>query len=166
MEMKHLSDQQWAELLMPHDGGTEHLSQCPSCREEHDKLHNLLSTLPGCARSAAEQPEIFWDRQRLAIQSRIAKLPSSRQRSTRLAWAATLALILIASLILRTGSHVPVQHANADPDRELLVQVEEALDGEVPQALQPASLLANEMNQAARPHSNSPKSKENTQHED
>ncbi|HVO64162.1 MAG TPA: hypothetical protein VMT53_24795 [Terriglobales bacterium] len=162
MAIEHLSDDQWAEMLMPRDAGSEHLSECAHCRGQRDQLQTLLSTLPQAARSATEHPDVFWEAQRLAIQSRISVLPNPAKRTARLAWGAALVLIFIASLILRTGSHAPIQGVASDPDRELMVQVEQALDGDVPQALQPASLLADEINQAAHEVSTSPKSKEKT----
>jgi hypothetical protein len=162
MEIKpHLSDEQWRDLLAPPEAGSEHLAECSGCREEHDRLRKLVSVLPEWARSADERPEIFWERQRLAIHSRIGQVPATRQRSTRLVWVTAFVLILLASLILRTGSvRAPVQSGAADPDHELLVAVEQALDGDVPEALEPASLLAGEMTQAAQPNSHSRNSKE------
>lgn len=130
-----------------------------------DKLQNLMHGLPESARFASEQSEAFWEQQRLSIQRQIATFPETGVRSIRLVWAAAFALVLIASFLLRTGSRVPVQPSPTS-DRELLVQVEQALDGEVPQALQPASLIADEIDQSAQPHSKSVSSKEKTQHED
>ena len=151
MEMNHVNQEQWAELLMADSRETE-------------TLHALVNGLPKSARSAAQQPETFWDRQRLSIQRQIADIPERSATSARLAWAAVFALVLIASFLLRTGSRVPVQ-STPDSDRELLVQVEQALDGDVPQALQPASLIANEIDQASQPQSNSTSSKEKSEHE-
>jgi hypothetical protein len=152
MEMNHANEEQWDELLM-------------SRSREAEQLQALVNGLPESARSAAERREMFWDRQRLSIQRQIANLPQRRATSARLAWAAVFALILIASFLLKTGSRVPVQPTAPDSDRELLVQVEQALDGDVPQALQPASLIANEIDQAAQARSNLTTSKENSAHE-
>ncbi len=166
MDVKqHLSDQDWGELLKPAADAAEHLAQCASCRQEHEQLLQPVKELPEWARSAEEQPEVFWERQRLAIRSRIARESGSARRSTRLAWVVALAIILFASLILKTGSRVPVQRSQADPDHELLVAVEQALDGDVPEALQPASLLVDEMAKASQPDSNSRNSKEKSKHE-
>lgn len=162
MAIEHLNDDQWAEMLIPRDAGSEHLSECAHCRGELDQLQNALGTLPQAARHATDRLDVFWDEQRLLIQSRIKALPNPAKRTARLAWAAALVLISISTLILRTGSHTPIQEVASDPDRELMVQVEQALDGDVPQALQPASLLADEINQAAPAFSTSQKSKEKT----
>lgn len=125
-------------------------------------LQAVVNGLPESARFATEQPEIFWERQRLCVQQKIAILPARKTTSFRLAWAAGFVLILIASFLLKTGSHVPVQPSTPDSDRELLVQVEQALDGDVPQALQPASLIANEI---AQSQPKPPSSKEKIENE-
>jgi hypothetical protein len=166
MEMNHLSDEQWDKMLMPDSSTSEHLSRCEACRNQSVHLQNLLAGLADSARAASEQPDIFWERQLLSVQRRLANLRETKVKSARLAWAAVLALVLIASFVLRTGSRVPVQPNVSDSDRELLVQVQEALDGDVPQALQPASLIAHEIDQAAQPRSNSTSSKEKSEHED
>jgi hypothetical protein len=165
MEMNHLTDNQWTELLSPDNRASEHVAHCEACRNEWDKLQKLANGLAAAARSATEQPEVFFERQRLSIQRQIANVPGRRTRSARLVWAAVFALVLIASFLLKTGSRVPVQPSVPDSDRELLVQVEQALDGDVPQALQPASLIANEIDRSAEPQSNSTSSKEKSEHE-
>ena len=162
---EHLSDSQLGEVLPLSEEARQHLAICATCRLEHERLRNWVGSLSLLARSAEQQPETFWEQQRFTIQSRISNLPEPRPRRKRLVWATAFAIILFASLILKTGSHQPVQRVDSDLDRELLVQVEQALSGDVPQALQPASLLADEINQAVRPHTNSPRSKETTTHE-
>lgn len=136
--------------------------------EQSDELliHDLVQGLPESVRLASEQTETFWERQLLSIHQQIATLPERRTTSVRLVWAAGFALILIASFLLKTGSRVPIQPSAPPSDRELLVQVEQALDGDVPQALQAASLIANEIDQSAQPRPNSVSSKEKSQHED
>jgi hypothetical protein len=152
MEMNRVNEEQSDKVLMPGN-------------RDPEKLQPLLNGLPQSARSAAERPEMFWDRQRLSIQRQIANLPPRRATPARLAWATVFALILIASFLLKTGSRVPLQPSTPDSDRELLVQVEQALDGNVPQALEPASVIANEIDQAAQQQLNSISSKENREHE-
>lgn len=161
----HINEEQWDNLLIPPESGAQHLAECPDCRQEHAHLQNAILALSGWVRSAEEQPEIFWERQRLAIRARINQNPLWRRNSTRLVWITAFGLILLASLILRTGSRMPVGSSAINPDRELLVQVEQALDGDVPQALEPASLIANEINQSAHLQSNSTSSKEKSEHE-
>ncbi len=145
------------ELRMP-DGGEK-------CASEPDRIEALLRGLPEWASLATQQPEPFWDRQRLLVQRQIAEMPERKPRLARLAWAAAFVLILIATFVLRTGSRIPVAPTSFASDRDLLVQVEQALDGDVPQALQPASLIANEIDQAAQPRSHSTSLKEKSEHE-
>ncbi len=163
MDIKHISDEHWGELLVPPEIDTQHLAECSACRKEHERLHAGLGALAQWADAAEKQPEIFWERQRLRIRARIAQehLP----RTIRFAWVAALAIIVLASLALRTGSRVPVQRAQVDPDQQLLVAVELTLDGYVPEALQPASVLADEMAEPGQGNSNPHDSKENPAHD-
>lgn len=153
--MSYRNQEKWDELLIPNNRVGEHLPQ-----------GNLVHGLPESARLASEQSETFWEQQRLSIQRQIASLPERRTSSVRLAWAAATILILIASFLLQTASRVPAPPSASTSDRELLVEVEQALEGDVPQALQPAALIANEIDQSAQVPSNSVSSKEKSQHED
>jgi len=163
MEMKdHLSEQQWGELLTPPNASPQHLAECSECHEEHKRLQELMSVLPEWARSTDQQPEIFWARQSAGIRSRIAQLPE-RRRSARLVWAIAVGIILLASFLLRTGSvRIPRHRCQVDADHELLVAVEQVLDGDVPEALQPASLLTEEMTRTPKSNSHSDIPKEKT----
>lgn len=165
MELNHLTDAQWGEWPNPDSATGAHLSECENCRKEWDRLHNLVKGLADSAQCATEQSDLVWDRQCLSIQRQIATVAERNARPAHLAWAAIFALALLASLLLKTGSREPVQQNATDADRELLVQVEQALDGDVPQALQPASLIANEIDQAAQSQSSSPSFKEKSEHE-
>ena len=98
-------------------------------------------------RAEAERPPSFWLAQRAAIAGRIQG--SERTASLRLAWAASLALVVIATSML-TQSPTPTLSVTAyDPDHDLLVGVERAVRRPVPQALEPARLLAQEIENSA-----------------
>jgi hypothetical protein len=113
-------------------------------------LRSTLEALPGWARASTERPEEFWQEQRSKVWSRIASsesLPSPRlvRRSPLLAWSAVMALVLLAGFMLDRGSIAPPHNAPLDPDHELLLAVERAVNNDGPAALDPAALLAEEM---------------------
>lgn len=136
----HLSDAELTELLQ---------------EREQEEMQQVLVSLPDCLRGATERPEWFWQRQQAAIRGRIA---TEHARFRPFAtWAGALTLMVLALLLLNRG-FVPAPQttqAQADPDQELLIAVESAVDSEGPAALEPASLLAYEISNPARPASRS-----------
>lgn len=104
-----------------------------------------VAVLAESLRASAERPANFWRVQRVAIQERIQD--SERRASLRLAWAWSLALIAVAIGLL-TQAPLPVAAAY-DPDHDLLVGVEQAVRRPVPKALEPARLLAQEIERSA-----------------
>jgi len=111
----------------------------------------------------SERPEWFWARQHARINSRIAEC-DSRSFPT-LAWASLAATIAIAaSLLLPVHPEKPVVPAPQAQvqisDHDLMVAVERSMNAGVPSSLEPASLLADEMNQAFESKVQSQKAKE------
>ncbi len=104
-----------------------------------------VATLRAETHAAAERPEVFWQRQRAEI---LARLETPAVAPRPLAWASALALLVLAVLLSLPGGKPVPATPPPDPDRQLLLQVQETLDREVPDALAPASLLTQEMNQA------------------
>ncbi|MGH9554473.1 MAG: hypothetical protein ACRD2Y_01500 [Terriglobales bacterium] len=106
-----------------------------------------IAVLAQSLRDAAERPEGFWRAQRAAVQDRIH---SGRQRaSLRLAWAGALALVAVAVGLLTQAPAPASVMAVSDPDHDLLVGVDQAVRRPVPQALEPARLLAQELERSA-----------------
>ncbi len=147
----HLTDEQLLEELGrgADAAAGEHLAGCPACREEHESLRLVLARYAETTRAAAEQPEAFWRAQQAAVARRWSGRPAPR----RLAWAAAAACVVLAavSLIEKTP---PEPMAQADPDQVLLVDVERSVRRELPRALEPASLLAQELSRSAETQSN------------
>jgi hypothetical protein len=129
-----------------------------SCDEVAKGFSRKMSSLPDSARMLTEQPEAFWTRQRAAIRSRIAVEQASRRPLKRFVLASALSLAILAGLLLRTSSApAPVVAPQADPDQELLMSVEEAIQSNGPQALAPAALLAEEISSAHQQSQHAPK---------
>jgi hypothetical protein len=166
MEMKHLSDSEVEEMLLaPATENRHHLEQCDSCKVEVQRIRRPLETLNRTVRTAAEKPEDFWQRQRMAIRERIAATQSRPiRRPARLAWAAA-ALIATATLVLDSAPKLEPPQARIDPDHELLIEVERILQSDGPQALEPAALLTREISQDTQPNSTFPLRKKESHHE-
>jgi hypothetical protein len=141
--IRHLSNEELTDLTVESD---------------QRSLRSTLEALPERARASTDHPEEFWQEQRSAVWSRIAtsENPAATRlarRSPLLVWSAVTALVLLAGFMLDRGSLAPPHKAQLDPDHELLLAVERAVNNDGPAALDPAALLAEEMVQdiSARP---------------
>jgi hypothetical protein len=141
--IRHLSNEELTDLTVESD---------------QRSLRSTLEALPEWAKASTERPDEFWQEQRRIVWSRIASsesLATTRlvRRSPLLVWSAVTALVLLAGFMLDRGSLAPPHQAQLDPDHELLLAVERAVNNDGPAALDPAALLAEEMVQdmAARP---------------
>jgi hypothetical protein len=119
-------------------------------RGDQQFLERQFGDLPDALRSAVQRPDIFWQCQQAAIQTRIASGSEGALFSMRgLTQACALALLLIALALLKTGPSpvtVPAQNQfSADPDQELLVAIEQAVQSDGPVSLEPAALLAEQI---------------------
>jgi hypothetical protein len=155
----HLSDEQWAAALL--DPGDQvvagHLRQCEACQAELSSFVKAIGKAHAGIFEAADRPEPFWRKQRAAISARLANrvFPAFWKR---LVWvAATMVLILVSTTLLsrRNVTSLPPQPATSDTDDALMLSVQQSIGSDLPQALRPAALLAQEVNQATivRSHS-------------
>jgi hypothetical protein len=157
---EHLNDEQLsAALLAENDASVaSHLASCNECRHELENIRTALSGVRAESLSLGERPQGFWREQRLAIAARIS---AGNEFETRpLAWAASLAIVAFAAAFLVQGvpplqlqvgppsasTGVPVA---ADSDHDLLVDVARFTRRDVPRALEPATLIAQELHRAA-----------------
>jgi hypothetical protein len=156
MEIRaHLNEEELVEALgNPGKGLVAHLDSCDSCRKEVGRLRRALNA----GLLEATPPEDFWQRQRDAIRERIAVAEEGRvQRVPRLAWAALAATVALGTLWMSdSGRPVRTQQSQIQvDDQELMIAVEHAVQSDVPEALEPASLLAQEISQADGNRTNS-----------
>ena len=165
----HLNDADMAELLMAPDSISPHLRECAACRSEVERLRRTMDEL---AVAASERPAEFWQRQRLAIREQTA-MAQRRLASPPpiLAWAGAAAVIAVASLLVGVTPSPAPPSAQTDRDHELLLDVERMVQSDVPQALAPAALLAQEISQQeisqnVRTNPISPVHKKEIRHED
>jgi hypothetical protein len=142
----HLSNEQVAELLTNSRSPMgSHAEHCDACLNEVTDLRETAREL----REGLEEPQAFWDAQQRAIRARIySEQPHRTARSPRLSWALAVITIVVAFLFLSVEpAPPPAEKARIDPDHELLLEVERALQTGGPEALAPASLLVRDISQ-------------------
>ncbi len=153
---EHLTDEQLGAALLPEaDAPTAtHLLHCEECRCELEGLGDALREARAESLAQGERSPEFWRQQRLAI---AARLSAGNDFETRpLAWATSFAVVALLAAFLVQGLPPleravvqPSASAVTDPDHELLVDVARFTRREVPRALEPASLIAQELHRAA-----------------
>jgi hypothetical protein len=152
----HLSDEQWLDLAGAEGDAAarQHLAQCTDCAGELAGLRGAIEKFQLAARASADRPESHWLRQRTSVVSRAL----GRRAVPRLAWMAAAAVVTLTALSLvrqqPPAQPVPavaaqVQQTQAESDSALLADVQRQVRRDVPEALQPAALLVEEMNQHA-----------------
>lgn len=120
------------------------------------EIQRNFSGLAEQARSVTDLPGYFWQRQRAATRSRIAVAQASRQPMKGFVWATVLGLCLLAGLILKSKPvpapmpQAQVVQMEADDD-DVMAVVEETVGRNVPEALAPAALLADDISSAVEP---------------
>ena len=145
----HLSEEQLvASALGDFDRATAlHLEACVQCREETRSLNGALAAWVEDVREGPGTSEVFWAQQRESIAARLARRPWLRPWQ-RLAWAgATVTLVLLAGLLIHRQPTPSVNHPPVD-DNTLLLSVHASVNREVPRALQPLTLLTQEIDRA------------------
>jgi predicted anti-sigma-YlaC factor YlaD len=152
----HLSDEQWAAAVLDESGEAvaNHLRECAACREEVSSFTDAIGGARARIRKAAEQPESFWREQREGITTRLADRVF-HQPWMRFVWVtATVTLVLLATTLLSRHAAPPLPKTQADPDDALMLSVQKSIRSDLPQALEPAALLAQEVDYAAETRGN------------
>jgi hypothetical protein len=147
---RHLSNEELGEMIFASD-------------QRH--LQRTLDALPEWSRAATEHPDAFWERQQADIKKRIDALQQRSSMRTATAWASAFAVVLLATFLLRSSPAPRPSSAQSDPDQELLVAVEQSVQRGIPLALEPAALLADEINSGSRPISTSHRTYKENQNE-
>lgn len=153
----HLSDEELTSAAAgernPRTAG--HLEICPQCWELMSIYRDRLASLKQDVCYSGGRSAIDWGRQSRSIQQRIleARIKKTAGRHVGYAFAASaLAVILAIFLVLNFRSTPAIPEAStiasaAPPisDAALLSDIEAHLSQDLPEALQPASVLVGEM---------------------
>ena len=157
MEIRpHLSEAELAEFISdPSRGLGTHLEIYDSCLNEIARLRETVAGM----KATTDRPQEFWDRQRAAIRNQIAAMHAQPTPiSQRLAWVPLLALVVLAAVLLTGGTPAPppiATQAALDPDHELLVAVEQVMQSNGPDALEPATYFIQQISQPSRSNTRS-----------
>lgn len=144
----HLTDDELAGMVAgePSRRASEHMASCESCRDEESRMRYELKGFGEEYARQGERPEVFWAKQRAAVRSRIER---RRKVMWRLSWsAAAAATIMFGYLHFRSPAPRPAP-VEQDADQALLLDVERSLRRPVPTALEPAMILAAEIDRVA-----------------
>jgi hypothetical protein len=147
----HLSNEQWAAAVLNEndEAVVNHLAECATCREEVRSFAAAAGAAQAQTHKVVKQPEAFWRRQRESISARLAACDLTHPWKRWIWVTATVMLILLASTLLSRNSAPPIQTATQpDPDDVLLLSVQRSIQSDLPQALRPAALLAQEIDRA------------------
>ena len=152
----HLSEAELAEFISdPSRGLGTHLEICDTCLNEVARLRETAAVL----KTATDRPQEFWDRQRAEIRNQIAATAAPPPTiSRRLAWVPVLALVILASLLVTGGTPAAppdIAQARVDPDHELLLAVEQVMESNGPDALEPATYFIQQISQPSSNDTNS-----------
>jgi hypothetical protein len=141
----HLSEDQITEWVL---GASDeyvlrHLETCDACSVEAEGLRRTIASFRDSIHVTAQRDPSFWRSQQLAIRQQV----SARDwYPLHWAWAVAMVMILITAVFLTRRPNTPPNHASEDADNALLQEVQVDLGREVPQALAPAVLIAEERN--------------------
>jgi hypothetical protein len=135
---------------------------------DEQTLSDSLEQLRTSARESAERPELFWQRQSATIHERVSETEGRRRRWIPLVWA-TAILLLGTGVALLNGGSAPKPGVEARPpavaldtDQQLLIAVQQAVQSGVPDSLEPAAFLAEQIGQASQSTSSLDLNKEAT----
>jgi hypothetical protein len=129
-----------------------HASECEECRNEVEDFRRELDGFRDQVHSGADRPPFFWAAQRTAIAARLRT--ATKWSGVRLALASTVALLAVATSLMLPAPQSHNMVASVDKprvvqdDEALMRQVDEALLSNVPDSLEPANLIANDMSDA------------------
>jgi len=152
----HLNDEEMADVLARPAADTAravlaHLQLCDACSRELDRLRALVASLgqaagPAVAAKTEAGGRDFWERQRAQVWRQLAAAEPRTLRWLPVLSAAMAAVILAVAFASRPVAR-PAKGLEpaSDADRQLLVQVEQVVDTDGPEALEPAALLAEQI---------------------
>jgi hypothetical protein len=139
----HLTEDQITEWMLGTraDFVSRHLGACPACSVAAEELRSTISSFRDSIRAAAQRDDSYWRKQQLTIREHA----SIRDwYPLHWAWAAAMVMVLIAAIFLARTLNPPQNKVREDADKALLQEVQGDLAREVPEALAPAVLIAQE----------------------
>ncbi|HYK49719.1 MAG TPA: hypothetical protein VEU94_08330 [Terriglobales bacterium] len=127
-----------------------HLASCAPCQAERDHVEDALKLFAAANREYASRPENFWEMQAARIRSAQKESVGRSRRIMALVPSIAVLLLAAGAILGRTPGVRPVASApkaataQVDPDHELLLEVERAIQADTPRALEPVMLIVEE----------------------
>ena len=126
----------------------DHLLTCAPCRSERNLLAASIGAFSDSARETSDHPAHFWTRQAAQVHSRMSSARSSGM-GFGYRMTSALAALAIAAILLLQRAPVPQPEPQlaigSASDHELLLEVERALQRDTPAALEPVTLLVEDI---------------------
>jgi hypothetical protein len=113
-------------------------------------LKESVQMLRDSHHQAAERPDFFWKRQHNSIMAKLRDSGFSSRRQKVLLWASTAAMVFLCMFFFAESNKTPMIDIAGGADQELLINIERALSRDCPNALAPAKLITQEMEQAGK----------------
>ncbi len=113
-----------------------------------EELQGILGKFRDSVCFDSDRPDFFWMRQRNTIMQRLHGTKPLRHRR-KLLWAPAAVAVLLCLFFFGETGKAPAPDLAAGYDQDLLVDVERALSRNYPDALAPAVLIIQEMEQKA-----------------
>jgi hypothetical protein len=142
----HLSDDQITEWVLgtSDEAILRHLETCHACSAEAEELQSTICSFHDALHATAERDQRFWGNQQLAFRERVS---AKDWYPLHWAWLVAMVMVLITAILLTRTPNAPQNYSNEDADDALLRVIQGDLSREVPQALAPAVLIAEERNE-------------------
>ena len=126
----------------------DHLLACASCRSERNLVAASVSAFTVSVHEMSDHPAHFWTRQSAEIHSKVSSAQSSGMWFGYRMTSALAALAIAAFLLLQRAPSPrpePQVVTGSGSDHELLLEVERALQRDTPAALEPVTLVVEDI---------------------
>ena len=139
----HLSEDQFADWALgaSDEHVLRHLEDCAVCSREAEELRSALAGFRDAVHTTARRDPSFWKSQQLAVSE---SLSTQDWYPLHWGWVVAMVAVLITAILLARAPNVPKNYPSEDADNALLQAVQGDLNRDVPQALAPAVLIAEE----------------------